>query len=68
MRERMLGSDAYIRNSGTICGADFDRYYRTMMSTFFDFFVSNIYIMIMIMIIMITISDYADDARNNAAD
>ena len=39
-----------------------------MISTFFDFFVSNIYIMIMIMIIMITISDYADDARNNAAD
>ena len=67
MRERMLGSDAYIRNSGTICGADFDRYYRTMMSTFFAFFVSN-NIMIMIMIIMITISDYADDARNHAAD
>ena len=67
MRERMLGSDAYIRNSGTICGADFDRYYRTMMSTFFASFASN-NIMIMIMIIMITISDYADDARNNAAD
>ena len=67
MRERMLGSDAYIRNSGTICGPDFDRYYRTMMTTFFAFFVSN-NIMIMIMIIMIAISDYADDARNHAAD
>ena len=38
-----------------------------MMTTFLAFFVSN-NIMIMIMIIMITISDYADDARNNAAD
>ena len=38
-----------------------------MMTTFLAFFVSN-NIMIMIMIIMITISDYADDARNHAAD
>ena len=38
-----------------------------MMTTFLAFFVSN-NIMIMIMFIMIAISDYADDARNHAAD